>query len=116
VALTVFSFFLRISVCFLIIYKKNSEFSFFRDLISILRCCISAIRGFKASCIAFWISAIRIAFGGLAKPTEKTPFWAFRLLLFGFHIFRGESSTSPNLNSKGLFVKTDLTVIGLVSC
>jgi hypothetical protein len=34
--------------------------------------------------------------------------------VFGFRIFRGEFSTSLNSNSKSLFVKTDLTVVGLV--
>jgi hypothetical protein len=51
--LTIFSFFLRIFDWFCMIYKKNSEFSFFRDKISILSSYIYTIKGFNVSKIAY---------------------------------------------------------------
>jgi hypothetical protein len=60
--LAIFSFFLRIFNWFYVIYKKNLEFSFFRDKISILSSCIYTTKGFNASEIAYWMSIIWIVF------------------------------------------------------
>jgi hypothetical protein len=86
----------------------------FRDKISILSCCISLIKGFKASEIAYWKSAIWIAFWALFWPAIKKLLLTLGSFFVGFQSFRGESSTSLNSKLKALFVKTSLTVLTLV--